>query len=299
MQHATRALPALADLTPLQMAYFGYLANYEGQTRGLYEYHLSNWFQWCADHDLAPMTVDRAHVAMYVRYLSEIRGNKASTVGTTLAPIKGFYRYAVVEGLVDRDPAAYVRLPKIHYEKKHPLEREELRRLRKTGKELGGRHWAMIELFTVHALRISEACSIQIEDYQDTERGHRVLHFTRKGGRTATVPIPVAVLLALDDAAAGRTTGPLLTTRDGRPLNRHTATGVFETVVRRAKLGRPCNPHLIRASVITDAFEQGLPGRDVQRLAGHLDPRTTAIYDLGAHNHDKHPSHIMAARLTA
>ncbi|CAI9417451.1 tyrosine-type recombinase/integrase [Nocardioides sp. T2.26MG-1] len=299
MLHATRALPALADLTPLQKAYFGYLANYEALTRDLYDYHLTNWFQWCRDHNLDPLTVDRPHVAMYVRYLSEVRGNKASTVGTTMAPIKGFYRYAMVEGLIDRDPAAYVRLPKIHYEKKHPLEREELRRLINAGKELGGRHWAMIELFTVHALRISETCSIDIEDYQDVEKGRRVLHFTRKGGRTSTVPVPVALLLALDDAAAGRTSGPLLTTLDGRRLNRHTATGVFETIVRRAKIGRHVNPHLVRASVITDAFEQGLPGRQVQRLAGHLDPRTTSIYDLGAHNHDTHPAHIMAARLTA
>lgn len=299
MLHATRALPALADLTPLQRALFGFLANYEGLTRDLYEYHLVTWIQWCADQGLDPMTVERTHVSMYVRYLSEVRGNKASTIGTTMSPIKGFYRYATVEGLVDRDPAAYVRLPKIHYEKKHPIEREELRRLRKAGKTLGGRHWALIELLTVHALRISEACSIQIEDYQDTERGHRVLHFTRKGGRRATVPIPVAALLALDDAAGDRASGPLLTTRDGRPLNRHTATGVFETIVRHAKLERHINPHLVRASVITDAFEQGLPGRDVQNLAGHLDPRTTATYDLGLHNHDKHPAHIMAARLTA
>jgi hypothetical protein len=30
---------------------------------------------------------------------------------------------------------------------------------------------------------------------------------------------------------------------------------------------------------ITDLLEQGVPLEDVQRLAGHADPRTTGLYD--------------------
>ena len=146
MLHATRALPALTDLTPTQQAYFGYLANYEGNTRRLYEYHLSVWFQWCADQGIDPMAAERTHLALFVRYRSEVVGNKASTINTMFAAIKGLYAYAVIEGLIDRDPAAHARLPKIHRERKYPLDREELRSIRKAGKKLGGRHWALAEL---------------------------------------------------------------------------------------------------------------------------------------------------------
>ena len=39
------------------------------------------------------------------------------------------------------------------------------------------------------------------------------------------------------------------------------------------------SPHSFRVTTITDLLEQGLPLEDVQRLAGHADPRTTRLYD--------------------
>lgn len=38
------------------------------------------------------------------------------------------------------------------------------------------------------------------------------------------------------------------------------------------------SPHSFRVAVITDLLEQGIPLEDVQRLAGHADPRTTRLY---------------------
>ena len=297
MHDATVLLPTLTELTPKQRVFFGYLAEREGPTREMYEYHLNRWFQWCDDQRLDPMTVERTHVAMYVRYLHEACGLKGSTVNSYCTPVKGFYSHAFHEGEIPRDPAANVKMPKVHYGKKPPLERSELRAISKAGREIGGRHWALTDLLMAMALRISECTWIQIENYQETERGHRVLKFRRKGGRWETKPIPVAVLMALDDAAAGRTEGPLLVAIDGQPLHRSSATGLLNTVVRRAGIGKTVNPHWIRSSVITDALEHGATLRDAQHLAGHLDPRTTAIYDLGEYNHDNNPVHVQAARL--
>lgn len=302
MLHATApAALALADLTPIQKAFFGFLADYDGKTRQLYEYHLAGWLQWCADQGLDPLNVERTHVALYARWLLEVRGLKPSTVNTMFTPVKGFYRWAFLEGLVSKDPVVHVRLPKVEYGKKMPLEREELRRFKKAAKELGGRHWAISELLCVLGLRISEACSVSIGDYSDVERGHPVLHVTRKGNKHVTLPLPVSVLLALQDAAGDRPAGePLLTTMDGRRLHRSTATGLVVTIRKRAGIHRNVNPHLLRASLITTALDEGMSIRDAQWLAGHADPRTTSRhYDLGMTNHDRHPVHIMAARLTA
>lgn len=50
---------------------------------------------------------------------------------------------------------------------------------------------------------------------------------------------------------------------------------------RLADAGLPANlsPHSFRVTTITDLLEQGVPLEDVQRLAGHADPRTTRLYD--------------------
>lgn len=302
MTHAIALPPAagLAALTDLQRVYFGYLADYGPRTRKAYEYHLNAYLTWCGHNQIDPLTADRTHVALYVRHLSEERGLRGSTVNTCMTPVKGFYRWAMLEGFIDRDPVVHTKLPKSDYRQKHPIDREELRAIRRAGKEIGGRHWALSELLVAHAFRIGECCDLRIEDCQDTERGHRVMHARRKGGKIRTIPMPAVVAMAIDAAAGGRTEGPVLISIDGYPLHRSSATGLLNTIVRRAGIQKRVNPHLIRASVITSHLDGGGDIREGQRLADHEDPRTTSRhYDLSKTNHDTHPVHIVSARLTA
>lgn len=49
--------------------------------------------------------------------------------------------------------------------------------------------------------------------------------------------------------------------------------------LRDASLPSELSPHSFRVAVITDLLTQGVPLEDVQRLAGHADPRTTRLYD--------------------
>ena len=156
----------LATLTDLERAFFGYLADYKGGTRDGYERHLQNYFTWCQLHQVDPLAADRTILALYVRYLDEERGLRGSSVSSYMSAVKGFYKWSFQEGYIDRDPAVHVRLPKVEYRSKPPLERYELKEIRKAAKEIGGRHWALAELLLVHALRISECTNILIENYR-------------------------------------------------------------------------------------------------------------------------------------
>jgi site-specific recombinase XerD len=49
--------------------------------------------------------------------------------------------------------------------------------------------------------------------------------------------------------------------------------------LKDAGLPSRLSPHSFRVTTITDLLEQGVPLEDVQRLAGHADPRTTRLYD--------------------
>ena len=48
------------------------------------------------------------------------------------------------------------------------------------------------------------------------------------------------------------------------------------------------SPHSFRVTSITDLLEQNVPLEDVQRLAGHADPRTTRLYDRRKRKITKH-----------
>ncbi len=300
------ALPALiADRSEAEIAFVGFLGRYHGATLRLYEYHLKEYLKWCAGHGLDPLhDIKRVHVELYVRHLLEEKGLKPSTIGTRMSPVKGFYKFAVIDETILRNPAEYVALPKITYKKSELVPYRDLMLWLEVAKEIGPRHWAMTTLLAGMALRISEAASLRVESYlPNIEQGQHIMRFTQKGGALAQMPVALPVLHALESVRAGRTEGPLIPTRDGRQLSRGAATGLVETVNRRAAkrgMTRHINPHLIRKLAITELLESGASIRDAQLFARHVDPRTTSQhYDLGRSNHYQHPTHQIAARLAA
>src|SRR5260221_393796 len=127
-------------------------------------------------------------------------------------------------------------------------------------------------------LRVSEATGADIEAL-GTERGHRTLAITRKGGKKAVIPLAPRTARAIDLAIGERCEGPIFTTPTGQRLDRHGAGRIVRRVARRAGLAKKIGPHTLRHAFITAALDAGVPLRDVQEAASHADPRTTMRYD--------------------
>jgi hypothetical protein len=66
--------------------------------------------------------IQRAHVELYIRDLGE-SGLMASSVNTSMHAVRGFFRFAHIDGLTPNDPAFYARLPKIHADESRPHRR--------------------------------------------------------------------------------------------------------------------------------------------------------------------------------
>ena len=119
-----------------------------------------------------------------------------------------------------------------------------------------------------------------------------MLHFEEKNGKSREIPVrhdleqmiieyldATGIGFAPKDAPFFRTT----LRKTGR-LTEHAMNvkDVCRMVKRRMKdtgLDGRLSPHSFRVTTITDLLEQGVPLEDVQRLAGHADPRTTRLYD--------------------
>jgi len=137
---------------------------------------------------------------------------------------------------------------------------------------------ALISLFALNGLRVSEATGADIE-HLGLERGHRTLVITRKGGKVVTIPLARRTARAIDLAIGERTSGPLFRAADGQRLDRHGAARIVRRVTRRAGISKQVSPHTLRHAFITAALDAGVPLRDVQEAASHADPRTTMRYD--------------------
>lgn len=277
-----------------ELAVVGFLARYSGHTRSRYESGLRLLFAWCYQHRTPVLEMKRPLLEKFARDLESERGNLPSTVNKTMSVVRNFYKFAHIDGYIEKSPAEHVRTLQIHRDESRTLglDRDELLLLLRTARASSPMHGALIGLMGMLGLRVSEACGVTIEDFGDVDRGHLVLRVIGKGKKPATIPLPAPVLALLEEAAAGRTTGQLLLT-NGRPMNRDSAAYAVEGLRKRAGIDKRISPHSLRHAFITACLDAGVPLRDVQIAARHSDPRVTAGYDRNRTNLDRHAVHTL------
>jgi site-specific recombinase XerD len=283
-----------------------FLLGYEGSTRSAYGRDLRAWFAWCAGHDVDPLTAQRAHVDAYARTLAEVpdkdgKTKSPATVARHLSTLSGFYRYAVDEDVIARNPVSAVRRPKVGTDTVSTgLDRDELAALVHAAETDSPRSLALVLLLGLNGLRISETLGADVTDL-GTERGHRVLRITRKGGKKATIPLAPRTAEAVESYVGDRINGPLFVTSSGARWQRSEA---WRTLRRFSSSAVPekadsIHPHDLRHAFVTLSLDAGSSLRDVQDAAGHADPRTTSRYDRARHNLDQHPTYALAGLITS
>lgn len=159
---------------------------------------------------------------------------------------------------------------------------------------------ALTALMGLSGLRVSEACSLDVDSASRFEKGHRMVTVHGKGGKIIGLPVPAPVGRRIDVAICGRDIGPMLTRRDGTRMTRRSAARVVARVAKAAGITKAVTPHDLRAAAITIALEAGVPLREVQYGIGrHADPRTTEIYDRGQVSVDRHAAYRVASAVAA
>ena len=202
------------------------------------------------------------------------------------ASIRGFYRFAYGDGLIDRDVAAHIDLPRQPRLLPETLDVAEVESLLEAAPDLRGR--ALLELLYAAGLRVSEAIGLDREDLS-TEGGY--VRVIGKGDKERLVPVgDVALdwlgrwleedrpaLLARHHVEPLRG-GPLFLGDRGGRLARQQAFAIVRGAARRAGLAEGVSPHTLRHSFATHLLEGGADLRIVQELLGHASISTTQLY---------------------
>jgi len=291
----------LPDARPLQLAVAGYLTRFKGISRTHAESDLRAYLIWCRDHRLDPLTASRPQVELYLRWMQEIRRLKPSTISRRTSIVAGFYRTAVIDGLLEHSPAEHVRRPRVPAESPTlGLTHLQLEALLTAARQSPNRYdFALVCLLGLLGLRIFEATGTNIADLGE-EHGHRVLRVVGKGDKTVLIPLPPAVGRALDSAIGDRVSGPILLNRRGVRMDRHAATRRLRTLAATTRMRLPSiHPHMLRHTYVTTMLDAGVDLRDVQTAARHADPRTTMRYDRARNHLDRHPNYILAAYMAS
>ena len=296
---STILLPFQPDaMTPAQLAAVSYLARYSGHTHALYAYQLRRWFAWCEANGLDPLVgIQRAHVELYIRHLGE-SGLMDSSVNTMMHGVRGFFRFAHIDGLISADPAVYARLPKIHTRRvPHPGpgparadpvppgRPDPHRPPRRAG--LPARHQRAARLRgrggPDRGLRRDAARPPGAAPGRQGQQARH--HASHRAGAARPGGMPRRA----DRGTTGPAAGVGQTDRPPRRL----PDGA--RIAKVAGIPRHISPHSLRHAAITNALDAGVPLRDAQILARHADPRTTEHYDRARGNLDRHGVHFLTA----
>jgi integrase/recombinase XerD len=217
-----------------------------------------------------------------------VAGLAPTSLRRRAAALKGFYRFAYGEGLIDIDVAAHLDLPRQSRRLPDTLDVDDVERLLEAASVAGVRERALLELLYAAGLRVSEAVQLDREDLSLDGAFVRVIG---KGDKERLVPIgeialdwlvawndgPRPALLALSHVQPTRG-GPLFLGDRGRRLARQQAWAAVTTAAERAGLSGRVSPHTLRHSFATHLLEGGADLRVVQELLGHASISTTQLY---------------------
>ncbi|HET9733205.1 MAG TPA: tyrosine-type recombinase/integrase [Acidimicrobiales bacterium] len=295
VEPSTTVLELHQSLPPAELAAAAFLARYRGRTLESYRHDLRSFFAWAEGVGLEVLSANRSQLELYVRYLEET-GLAPSTIDRRVSTVCGFYRFAHVDGVIASNPAQYVRRPQVHPNQARGLDRGELAAFLLAAERCDQVHAALAVLLGLNGLRVSEACSANVEDL-GFERGHRTLSIMGKGSKPAMIPLVPRTARTVDLAIGERSCGPILRRHDGARLDRRTAHRWVRSIGKRAGL-EAVHPHMLRAAFIMAALDAGVPLREVQLAARHADPRTTTIYDHRRQSLDRHAAYVVVAFVT-
>jgi site-specific recombinase XerD len=248
-----------------------------------YQSDLRDFEGFLKQRDLCPRRSDT--LVAYAAHLSGERQAAPRTLRRRMACLRGFYRELVRSGAIDQSPflGLEMQLPRPR-SLPRTLTRGEARRLVNAAwgacldkqEPLNRRALpAAILLLTSVGLRVAELISLRPADF-DPEGGE--LRVRGKGRRERCVFV-VDIRL--------RRIMAQLAQRPGMDLLMAPGTGIWSTQnVRRwvarfaadAGIGRRVTPHMLRHTCATLLLEDGVDLRFLQRLLGHENIATTAIY---------------------
>ncbi len=225
-------------------------------------------------------SVDTRLVRAWLADLATARSLDAVSVARKLAALRSWLRFLLRRGVLERNPAADVRGPRLARKLVSFLPIDESAALL-DGR--GGapadevRDRAILELLYASGLRVSELVGL---DVADVDRGEATVRVLGKGRKERIVPYGSKAAAALDawQVQRGATRGPLFVNRRGGRLG---VRSVFAIVRRRAQAAgimRRVGPHTLRHTFATHLLDAGADLRAIQELLGHSRLSTTQRY---------------------
>lgn len=233
-----------------------------------------------------PTEITLVHLQDFVKHLGEENMNARSQT-RILSGIRAFYKYLLLENIIDSDPTQLIDMPRIGRKLPEFLTVDEIERLLFAidhTKPQGERNKAIIETMYGCGLRVSELITLKISNIYFNEGFLRIIG---KGNKERLVPIgnkalnQIQIYMYEFRPAISIKKGCediLFLNRRGSKLTRVMIFTIIKELATIAGIKKVIGPHTLRHSFATHLIEGGADLIAVQEMLGHASVTTTEIY---------------------
>lgn len=230
--------------------------------------------------------VTKTSLNSYILFL-EKQGKAAATISREMASMKAFFHYAYKEGHIRRDPAEFLKAPKI--EKKAPviLSVTEVNALLEqpgvsSPKEI--RDKAMMELLYATGIRVSELIGLEVKDL-NMQVGYITCRDGRKErmvpfGKTAKEALSVYLDRGRTQLLKGNDSQWLFTNCNGKAMSRQGFWKIIKYYGEKAGIQADITPHTLRHSFAAHLIRGGADAHAVQAMLGHSGTAAAQMYAI-------------------
>ena len=237
--------------------------------------------------DVNPEKVEQQQVEDFLQWVSAI-GLNARSQARILSGLKAFYKYLLMEDVIDIAPTELLESPKIGRKLPEVLSIEEINEIIGAidlSKAEGERNKAMLETLYSCGLRVSELISLKLSGLLLDEGFIRVIG---KGDKERITPIGSVAIKHINTYIESKrnhmtniekeSEDVLFLNRRGKQLTRVMIFTIIKNLTEQTGITKTVSPHTFRHSFATHLVEGGADLRAIQEMLGHESITTTEIY---------------------
>ncbi len=237
-------------------------------------------------YNLSPKEIQLTHLQEFLKWINEL-GMSAHSQARIISGIKGFYKYLLLENILNTDSTTLLEAPKLGRKLPDTLSLEEINNIIDAidlSTPEGQRNKAMLETIYSCGLRVSELVNLKISHLYFNDGFVKV---TGKGDKERLVPIGSVAIKQINIYKEEvrchinikkDNEDYLFLNRRGAKLTRVMVFTIIKQLAFKIGLKKHISPHTFRHSFATHLIEGGADLRAVQEMLGHESITTTEIY---------------------
>ena len=234
----------------------------------------------------SPKELTSKDISSFIQWIVKF-GISANSQARLLSGIKAFYKYLILEEIIDKDPTLLIEGPKKGLKLPETLSTEEIDELIKSidlSHPQGQRNKAIIETLYGCGLRVSELINLKITNWYRKDGFIKVIG---KGNKERLVPIgkvtESVLKIYVDQIRVHQKINKgcedfVFLNRRGNQLSRVMIFTIIKNLAEKTGLKKTISPHTFRHSFATELIKRGANLRAVQEMLGHESISTTQIY---------------------